>query len=231
MPADLSQLQNFIKRDKTAYEEEFQLQHRHFLSELELFQQNPSNKSKTFTDLVSFISQIAPCYPEQLSEFPQQLCSLLEEHGSVLQIETRNAIAKALILLRNRDLLSPTILLPLFFKLFRIHDKQLRKLLRSHIVSDIKKLNLKKRNQNLNRTLQNFMSVMLRDASDIAARHSLDVMIELYRKRIWNDEKTVNIIAEACLSSNSKLIVSALQFFLSIEEITDDDDDKDDNSS
>jgi hypothetical protein len=37
----------------------------------------------------------------------------------------------------------------------------------------------------MNRTLQNFMYTMLNDPSDIAAKKSLDVMIDLYRKRIW----------------------------------------------
>merc|ERR1712137_1178453 len=81
---DLAALQNQIKRDKDAYFEEFQLQHRHFLSELQLFQQNPSSRSKAFTDLLSFIAQIAPCYPHQLKEFPQQLCDLLEQQATVL---------------------------------------------------------------------------------------------------------------------------------------------------
>merc|ERR1712137_2669 len=226
---DLAALQNQIKRDKDAYFEEFQLQHRHFLSELQLFQQNPSSRSKAFTDLLSFIAQIAPCYPHQLKEFPQQLCDLLEQQATVLVPETRTCIAKALILLRNRDLLSPTILLPLFFKLFRVHDKTLRNLIRGHIVADIRKVNSKKKNQKLNNMLQNFMSTMLRDSNDIAARHSIEVVIDLYRKNIWNDERTVNVLAEACLSKNTKILVSGLQFFLA-KDAPKDDDDEDDKS-
>lgn len=230
MAVDLSQLQNKIKRDKDAYFEEFQLQHRHFLSELQLFEQSPDTRSKTFTDLVGFIAQIAPCYPHQLKKFPQQLCDLLEQQATVLHPETRLCIAKALILLRNRDLLSATILLPLFFKMFRVHDKSLRSLLRNHIVSDIKKINRKHKNQKLNSMLQNFMSVMLRDANEVAARHSIDVMIDLYRKNIWNDERTVNVVSEACLSKNTKILVSALQFFLAKEEPKEDNEDDEDRA-
>ncbi len=58
-------------------------------------------------------------------------------------------------------------------------------MLYSHIVTDIKNINEKHKNQKMNRTLQNFMYTMLNDPSDIAAKKSLDVMIDLYRKRIW----------------------------------------------
>lgn len=30
-------------------------------------------------------------------------------------------------------------------------------------------------------------------------------MIDLYKKNIWNDPKTVNVIATACLSKNAKV--------------------------
>lgn len=206
--------------------EEFQLQHRHFLSELQLFQQNPTVRSKSFLDLVGFLAQVAPSYPHQLREFPQQLCELLEQQASVLHPETRIAIAKALVLLRNRDLLSATILLPLFFKMFSVPDKSLRTLLRNHIISDIRKINKKHKNQKLNAMLQNYMSVMLKESNEMAARHSIDVMIELYRKKIWNDERTVNVVAEACLAKNTKIIVSGLQFFLSTTTVEEDDDEE-----
>ncbi|CAN0400965.1 unnamed protein product, partial [Discosporangium mesarthrocarpum] len=37
----------------------------------------------------------------------------------------------------------------------------------------------------LNKTLQNFVFTMLRDDSEIAAKKSLDIMVDLYRKRVW----------------------------------------------
>ena len=39
-------------------------------------------------------------------------------------------------------------------------------------------------------------------------------MIELYKRKVWNDAKTVNVIAEACLNSNPKIVVAACKFFL-----------------
>ena len=70
----------------------------------------------------------------------------------------------------------------------------------------------------LNTTLQNFMFRMLQDAHTTAAKTSLDVMIELYRKNIWHDSKTVNVIATACFSDVTKLMVTGLKFFLGKDE-------------
>ena len=42
-------------------------------------------------------------------------------------------------------------------------------------------------------------------------------MIELYKRKIWNDDKTVNVIAEACLNSNPKIVVAACRFFLILD--------------
>jgi protein SDA1 len=36
---------------------------------------------------------------------------------------------------------------------------------------------------------------MLQDANETATKRSLAVMIELYKRKIWNDDKTVNVIA------------------------------------
>ena len=39
-------------------------------------------------------------------------------------------------------------------------------------------------------------------------------MIELYRKSVWRDERTVNVISTACFSDVTKLAVTAIKFFL-----------------
>lgn len=64
-------------------------------------------------------------------------------------------------------------------------------------------------------TLQNFMYTMLKDSNPKAAKMSIDIMIELYKKNIWNDTKTVNAIANVgCFSNVTKVMVASLKFFL-----------------
>lgn len=55
-------------------------------------------------------------------------------------------------------------------------------------------------------------------------------MIELHKKRIWNDEKTVNVMADACLHHNPKIVIAACKFFLFLQ-YDDDYEDKDSDES
>lgn len=247
----LATLQNLVKRDPDAYLDEFKLQHKHFLAELDIFKMNPASPADTFIALVHFLSHVAGCYRKLLAEFPLQLVTLLTEHADVLQAGVRHALVQALILMRNRGLIQPVPLLKLFFSLFRVRDKFLRQLLFQHIVHDIRTLNHEKRDDSSNRAIQNFIYGLLSTADEVAAsplaaRKSLDVLCELYRRHVWMDARTVNVIASALTignaaaaaasssaaggagtgggvsktgastGKNSKLMVAALKFFLGV---------------
>ena len=63
----------------------------------------------------------------ELKDLPQQLMKLLHHDNSpLLDTNVRMSAVHALILLRNRDLVRAMDALPVFFKLFRVHDKTLR---------------------------------------------------------------------------------------------------------
>ncbi|KAM9450396.1 protein SDA1 homolog [Clarias gariepinus] len=218
LPTNLPQLQNLIKRDSRSYTEEFLQQLRHYQSMLQVFKHQPDKPNKDLADSIMFLAQVGHCYLTELSSFPKELTELLLNHHTVLEPDLRMTFCKALILLRNKDLIHPTSLLELFFELLRCHDKLLRKTLYTHIVTDIKNINAKHKNNKLNTTLQNFMYTMLRDSNPIAAKISLDVMMELYKRNIWNDAKTVNVITTACFSKVTKILVGALTFFLGKDE-------------
>ena len=138
LPNNLPQLQNLIKRDPESYEEEFLQQLRHFSSALQFFELTPTEFNESVDELVMFLAQVAKCYPEHLSSYPQTLIDLLRKHGTVLDSDMRLSFCRALILLRHKELLVPADLLQLFFDLLRCQDKGLRKFLRDHIVSDLK---------------------------------------------------------------------------------------------
>lgn len=230
LPDNLPQLQNLIKRDAESYREEFLQQYQHFLSVLEIFRLEPDKENKSLCESIMFLAQVAQCYVEELKTFPQTIVDLLKTHSTTLDPEMRNTFCRALILLRNKNLISPLDLLELFFQLLRCPDKALRKFLENHIITDIKNMNAKQKDMKLNSTLQNFMYTMLKDANPKAAKMSIDIMIELYRKRIWNDAKTVNVIATVgCFSKVTKVMVASLKFFLGTdeqEEQSDEDSDK-----
>ncbi|XP_014676222.1 PREDICTED: protein SDA1 homolog [Priapulus caudatus] len=177
------------------------------------------------------LHQVAQCYPEEMKDFPEELKSMLQRHNTTLHPEMRVVLCRALILLRNKGLVSPLSVLSLFFELLRCRDKPLRRMLYTHIVADIRNVNARARNNAVNTTLQAFMYSMLRDSSAAAAKTSLDAMAELYRRDVWRDARTVNVMATACFSKVTKVLVGALQFFLGRDDAdggapaTDSDDD------
>ena len=50
--------------------------------------------------------------------------------------------------------------------------------------------------------------------SAVVVKTALDVLMELYRRGVWHDAKTVNVITTACFSKITKVMVAALKFFL-----------------
>jgi len=227
LPNNLPQLQNLIKRDSESYKEEFQQQLRHFNSTLAVFELTPDQFNDSLDELVMFLAQVAKCYQEDLSEFPSTLVNLLEKHATVLDGNMRLSLCRALILLRNKSLIAPAELHKLFFHLLRCQDKSLRIFLKDNIVNDIKNINANGKDHKLNGALQNYMFTMLRDSATIAAKTSLDVMISLYKKNVWKDEKTVNVIASACFSKITKVLVTAVKFFLGTDEENEDEESDD----
>lgn len=230
LPENLPQLQNLIKKDPQSYHEEFVQQYQHFQNTIEVFQLAPNQPNKTLDELVMFMAQVAQCYPKDLQDLPQQVINIMQKHNTVLDNSVRMNLCKALILLRNKNLLAPTDLLELFFQLLRCQDKSLRQFLENHIITDIKNLNMKHKNAKLNTTLQNFMFTMLNDTNSRAAKMSVNIMIELYKKNVWNNAKTVNVIATGCFSKITKVMVASLKFFLGKdpEEKDSDNSDSDD---
>ncbi|RIA84781.1 SDA1-domain-containing protein [Glomus cerebriforme] len=244
LPNNLPQLQNLIKRDPLSYKRDFLQQYRHYESQLDIFKLKPDEEAADFGSLITFISQVAQCYLQETSSFPQQIINLLSEKHQILNPNLRKTMVQALILLRNKDIIPNVTLLSLFFTLFQVKDKQLRELLYSYVVTDIKNQNSKHKNNKLNKTLQSFMYTILQgqqnnvkkiggrinsemSENSIAAKKSLNVCIELYRKGIWNDAKTVNVIAEACFHQVTKIKVIAIQFFLGSNQDQDEDSSED----
>ena len=224
LPTNLPQLQNLIKRDPASYKEEFFQQFNHFKALLQVFQFNPALYEKNFVDLVLFIAQVSHCYLDSLKDFPNDLINILKNYGGLLHPDVRVTICKALILLRNKSLLSPADLLPHFIDLFRHQNKQLRDFIKTYIVTDIKNMNSKHHDMKQNSALQNVLFTSIKDNNLTVAKASLDTLIELYHKNIWKDAKCVNVIANCCFSKHAKMLVAAQKFFLGNEEENKDDD-------
>lgn len=227
LPLNLPHLQNCIKKDPSAYREEFQVQYRHYESILQILMFNPSYFDKEFESLVTFLAHTTPCYEER-TEFPQQLIHLLRNYSTGLHRDSRMACCKALMILRSRSYVSLQELLPLFLELSRCPDKLLKAYIKQNIISDIRSMNKKSRNEKINRELQRFMyDKLANNQQEVAAKLALDIMVELYTKDIWRNKDLVNQIALSCLSRTPKILVASLQFFLGTDEEKAADDDSD----
>lgn len=76
----------------------------------------------------------------------------------------------------------------------------------------------------------------VQDEQGAVAKRSLSVLTELYRRKVWTDAKTVNVICSACFHPHSQILVAALKFLLGTDEAMDGaedaaDDDSDDEEA
>lgn len=56
-------------------------------------------------------------------------------------------------------------------------------------------------------------------------------MVELYKRNIWNDTKTVNVISTALFNKTAKISVAALKFFVGRDEQEEEVDSDDDTET
>lgn len=106
LTSNLPQLQNLIKRDPGAYKEEFLQQWNHYNSIREIFAINPEEQAHHFGELVTFIAQVATCYPKETAQFPSQISTLLLESYNVLSLDTKKTLVQNLVMLRNKNVIS-----------------------------------------------------------------------------------------------------------------------------
>ncbi|KAI9056655.1 actin cytoskeleton organization and cell cycle progression protein [Trametes sanguinea] len=250
LTSNLPQLQNLIKRDPPAYKEEFLQQWNHYNSIRQIFQINPDENAQHFRELVSFIAQVAQCYPKETADFPSQISTLLLENYGTLSPDTRRSLVQNLVMLRNKDVITSITLLQTLFPLLpKTTSSSLRSFIRRTILSDIRTANLRTKNHKLNRAVQAMLFGMVErgmDAEVVGDKGKLKATAgagsngeeamwavvltkELWRKGIWNDAKTVSIIALGCFHPVTKVQSASLHFFLGGDDEKEDSDEEEDD--
>jgi protein SDA1 len=81
-------------------------------------------------------------------------------------------------------------MIPLFLKLLKCQDKVLRKRLTEIITTDLARMNLKHKNNNVNKKIQNFCQEMMKDPNKKAVRKTVNIMIYLYKKKVISSFKS-----------------------------------------
>jgi len=103
-----------VQRDPKGYREEFLTQYNHYLSLYRVYALGQSSSTTNdknedlFEELITFICQVAQCYPEETKDLTGQLKALLlgeGGNGGVAKGEVRRTIVKNLVMLRNKDVI------------------------------------------------------------------------------------------------------------------------------
>lgn len=171
---------------------------------------------ESFHNMVDLIAHVADCYPEETKTYPDDLKTILIQHHTVIHPELRDKVVGSLVLLRRKDIIdSADLLTTLFPILVSSPSKTLRELLFNKILSDMRNSNTKATNHPLNRTIQTVLyNLVTADRTSPRAIWAIKLTRELWKRQIWTDSKPVDVMKEACLAENEKVVVGATRFFL-----------------
>ena len=195
----LPQYQDRVKRDKESYKEEFLKILKKFSEQFTIFLFEPSRKIKGFKELLMFFAHLSHLFKSETEFIPKGLCKVISENYLTIPHEVRLTIVDSLSIMCKSGILSLLEVIPLFFNLMRCQDKILRKRLTDYIISALTKVNEKHKNVNINKNIQNFCEKLLEDPNKKLARKTLNIIVNLYQKKIWNDARTINMLANTCL--------------------------------
>ncbi|PSN74587.1 SDA1-domain-containing protein [Corynespora cassiicola Philippines] len=217
--ADLANLRYKAKRDPASYRDDFLNQYNQYETLRDLFVANPTTPGDSgivsLRDSIEFTAHLADSYPQETASFPDDLIHLLGLHEH-LEMELRDKIVGALVLLRNKEVIDSTKLLNCFFPiLVSTPSKSLRALLFTKILSDLRSSNAKTINHKLNGTIQTVLyNLLTSDRASPKGLWAVKITREMWKRQIWTDAKAVQIMKEASLSDNEKVIASGVRFFL-----------------
>lgn len=213
-------LQYKIGRDPKSYSEDFLNQYEQYQSQRDIFMSSPRTATSSgiisFRNLIDFVAHVADSFPEDTADFPEDLKTILTLHHAELESELREKIVGSLVLLRRKDIIdSSNLLNTLFPILVATPSKTLRTLLFQKILSDLRTSNSKATNHRLNRTIQTALyNLLTSDRTSAKGIWAVKITRELWKRQIWTDAKAVEIMKEASLADNEKVIGGGVRFFL-----------------
>lgn len=226
LPTNIILLQNVVRRDPESYHEEFLQQFSHYESLRDLYLINPTgvdaNSTTEFIDLIGFMSAVCNCYPKETANFPNELKEILLNNHRDLTPELREKIIQCLTMLRNKDIISAEMLIQTIFPLLITSNagqqvKQMRKQIYFTLIALLKSVNTGTKNQKLNRSTQALLFNLL-EQRDNQGLWATKLTRELWRRGIWDDSRTVEIMTQAALHPDVKVAVAGARFFLGADK-------------
>eukprot|EP00331_Platyophrya_macrostoma_P026581 CAMPEP_0176438470 /NCGR_PEP_ID=MMETSP0127-20121128/19305_1 /TAXON_ID=938130 /ORGANISM="Platyophrya macrostoma, Strain WH" /LENGTH=811 /DNA_ID=CAMNT_0017822431 /DNA_START=20 /DNA_END=2455 /DNA_ORIENTATION=+ len=228
---DLTLLQDKVKRQPELYIKETSKAVEIFKQEFEKVKQNPAIKNVRFIQYCTFLGHVNYLFPKDLEFLQNYIIDLFSSYGQILNPHVRYKVMQAFILMRNKKVIAAFKCISIMLKLLSVKDKELRVLITTHIIQDIKRMNQKALKGSVNKQIQNYIYGIISKNSDNIAKRAMVIMIELYRKNIWNDAKTVNVISSGCFNENPKIVHLVCKFLIDTTEgnLVEDDSDDEEN--
>ncbi|KAA8494728.1 Protein SDA1-like [Porphyridium purpureum] len=215
--ADLQLLLSRCRKDPASYVPEYVQQKRQFDALIAALELRPSDASARLGELAGFMASVGTAYKDHSAQVAATLIRVLGLHAKVMDYELRRQLVRALAVLRSKGAAPIVQVVQLFFGMLNIADKQLRKTLHGHIIADLRNINKKHANEQVNRKLQGFLYERLQEPDEQLVKRSLHVLTELFRTHVWRDARTANVIASACFHENASVFLIAGRFLLDSE--------------
>lgn len=238
LPNNIILLQNVVKRDPESYHEEFLQQYAHYESLRDIFLHNPTaaDKNNEFGELIGFVGAVTACYPKETANFPNELREILLNNHRDLSPDLREKIIQCLTMLRNKDIISLEMLIQTLFPLLTaylsgayalgVHVKALRKQIYLTLVAMLKQVNAGHKNQKINRLTQALLFSLL-EQRDTQGLWATKLTRELWRRGIWDDSRTVELMTQAAIHPDVKVALLGIKFFLGADKERDEANDSD----
>jgi protein SDA1 len=225
MDADLTVLQERCRKDPQSYLAEYTAQQNHYLSLLAAASLRPADASARLPDVASFIASTAPLYgATAATAVATATAALLAAAAPELQPAVRRALVRTLALMRGRGAADAKVVIPLFFRLLGCEDKVMRRMVHGHILADVRRMQAS--GDAGRRSLQAFLFGMVAEPNQVLVKRSLHVLVDLFRKRVWNDVRTANVIASCVFHEAAPVALIAAKFLLDSESKSGDDEDE-----
>lgn len=222
-------LQNLVNKDPQSYYEEFIQQYSHFESLKNIFSASclSEEQCEFFGQIIFFLSSVCKHFSKETADFPEILQKILINNHTSLTPSLREKIIQCLSILRNKNVLSSESLIQTLFPLLLIysgssyvgseHAKSTRSKIFTTLISVLKNENSKSKNQKLNRSTQALFFSLL-DSKDINGLWVVKIVRELWRRGVWDDSRTVELMIQATLHPELKISILAISFFLNLDK-------------
>ncbi|KAK7202966.1 SDA1-domain-containing protein [Myxozyma melibiosi] len=218
---DLQVLQDRIRRQPESHKDEFLGQYQHYQSLKEILNLNPSGFGETeqFMKQINLIAHVCVVYPSETKDFADDLGEMLVNHHTAIAVELREKMVQSLVQLTNRQVITEERLIQILFPLLpTTNSKVFRKDIYTTLVRLLKNANKNTRAPKLNKSVQTLLFTLLESSDGPAAAPdglwAAKLTRELWRRSIWDDARSVEIMKIAALHGNTKVSIAGVNFFL-----------------